>query len=148
MRDKPLTIPRMTLVLTASVDTRGMKGAMFTAEQRERMYVDTLIYYIRLFECRQAYATILFVENSGWNLDRISRHVRKSSFVQTHYVALDPNDFDLSKGKSYNELLMMQKVVEHSQIIGQEGRFVKLTGRFPLLNIDKMLYEYKRRGGG
>ena len=40
----------MPLLLTASIDTRGMRGAMFSAEERERMYVDTLNFYISEFE--------------------------------------------------------------------------------------------------
>ena len=60
------------LVLTASVDPRGMRSAMFSIPEREKMYVDTLNYYIRYFgKYPKDTFSIIFVENSGWDLNRI-----------------------------------------------------------------------------
>ena len=53
----------MPLLLTASIDTRGMRGAMFSAEERERMYIDTLNFYISEFEKRITWNLLRFHTN-------------------------------------------------------------------------------------
>lgn len=135
------------LLLTASVDTRGMKGAMFSAEDREQMYVSTLNYYIGLFEKRAIHLDMVFAENSGWDLMKMAENIHKSEFAEIEYLSFNPNDFDQTKGKSYNELLMMQKAIDSSKTIQEKGRFIKLTGRFPVMNLDKLLKELYCRGG-
>ena len=52
----------MPLLLTTSIDTRGMRGAMFSAEERERMYVDTLNFYISEYEKKGIRGQIDFAE--------------------------------------------------------------------------------------
>lgn len=135
------------MFLTASVDTRGMKGAKFSSTERERMYVDTLNYYVTLFHNLKKRQSIVFAENSGWDLDVLKQKVRRSDFIDIEYISLDFTLFDQSKGKSYNELLMMQLAISASSIIQNARRFAKITGRFPLKNIDRVLYELFRRGG-
>ena len=56
---------RLPLLMTASVSTRGMKGACFSDEQREQMYLETLRYYLETLPEDQP---IVFADNSGWNL--------------------------------------------------------------------------------
>lgn len=124
-----------------------MKGAMFSAEDREQMYVSTLNYYIDLFGKKSIYMEMVFAENSGWNLKSMAEKVHKSEFIKIEYLSFNPNDFDQTKGKSYNELLMMQKAIGKSKTIQRIGRFVKLTGRFPIINLDKLIRELYRRGG-
>lgn len=48
------------ILLTGSVDTRGMKGAEFSAEEREKMYIDTLNYYISDLSKRKDYFILVF----------------------------------------------------------------------------------------
>jgi hypothetical protein len=38
---------KIPLLMTASVATRGMKGADFTDEEREKMYLSTIRFYIK-----------------------------------------------------------------------------------------------------
>lgn len=127
------------LLLTASVDTRGMKGAKFTAWEREKMYVDTLNYYISDFSKRKDDFTIVFAENSGWKESSILSKLHKADNVSIEYVALSPEKFDQMKGKSYNEMLMIDLVTECNETIRQKGAFFKLTGRFSILNVYKLL---------
>lgn len=134
-------------MLTASVDTRGMKGAMFSAEDREQMYVSTLNYYIDLFSKRSVPISMVFAENSGWDLMKMAKNIHESEFVEIEYISFKPTEFDQTKGKSYNELLMMQKAIDSSRTIQAKGRFVKLTGRFPIINLDKLIKELYIRGG-
>ena len=136
----------MPLLLTASIDTRGMRGAMFSAEERERMYVDTLNFYISEFEKKGIGGQIVFAENSGWNKISVLRQLRTSPRVEIEYIALPAERFVQEKGKSYNELLMMDLAIEKSNFIAQAGRFFKLTGRFPILNALSLVEEAERWG--
>lgn len=139
----------LPLLMTASVSTRGMKCACFTDEERERMYIETLQYYNSLiWEEKQ---TIIFVDNSGWNLERIEQHVIPKKNVEIEYISLSPDIFDISKGKGYNELLLINKAIEQNDSIKKIGGFVKVTGRYPIYNIQfflKRMNNYILKRGG
>lgn len=134
------------LLLTASIDTRGMKGAMFAAKEREKMYVDTLNFYIRKFEERGIQGQIVFAENSGWRKETVLQKLNHSIMVEIEYIALGTDGFIQEKGKSYNELLMMDKAIVQSKLIQKTGCFFKLTGRFPILNAMDLIAEAERWG--
>ena len=134
------------LLLSASIDTRGMKGAMFAAEEREKMYVDTLNFYISKFHRRGIHGQIVFAENSGWPKERVLQQLQETTLVDIEYIALDTEGFIQEKGKSYNELLMMDRAIERSKLIQKANCFFKLTGRFPILNALKLVEEAERWG--
>ena len=129
------------ILLTASVDTRGMKGAKFTAEEREKMYVDTLNYYISDLSKRKGTFTLVFAENSGWNKISVIGKLKSSENVNVEYEALQPELFDQAKGKSYNEMLILDLVSASNKSIQKAGGFFKLTGRFPILNLYSLMKE-------
>ena len=83
----------MPLLLTASIDTRGMRGAMFSAEERERMYIDTLNFYISEFEKKGIGGQIVFAENSGWDKTSVVRQLRTFPRVEIEYIALPAERF-------------------------------------------------------
>lgn len=55
------------ILMSASVSPHGMKGAMYSDEEREQMYISTLQFYLKNFPQFH----YVFVENSGWDLSRI-----------------------------------------------------------------------------
>lgn len=124
-----------------------MKGALFTPEERESMYFETINYYVNLSHKLQRSIHIIFLENSGWNLNAFSQKIKPSPYCKIDYISLDPNYFDQTRGKSYNELLMMQLAISNNEIIKGRKQFIKLTGRIPLLNIASILAELEHRGG-
>lgn len=138
---------RIPLLLTASVDTRGMNGAKYSAREREKMYVDTLNFYIDDFTRRKEQLEVVFVENSGWNKHAILNKLHSSDCVFIEYISLDCNDFDQSKGKGYNEMLLLDKATVESQTVSVAGCFMKVTGRFPIKNLYSLMKEVERRGG-
>ena len=138
----------LPILLTASVDPRGMKGAKFSAEERERMYVDTLNYYITDLSSRKGTFQLVFAENSGWNPKSIMDKLKNRPNVTIEYISLNPDLFVQEKGKSYNEMKLIDMATSQSAYIKQAGAFFKVTGRFPILNIYNLLNEVKRRGGG
>lgn len=54
--------------------------------------------------------------------------------------------FDNPKGKGYNEYLMIKLALERSETLRGCTHFLKLTGRYPMLNIREMLGEMESRG--
>jgi len=123
----------LPVLMTASVDTRGMKGALFAAAEREKMYVETVRYYLDTI-CRDPRQKIVFCDNSGWDLPSLLAKVGRPSDA-VEWLSLDPNDFDISRGKCYNEMLLMTQAVERSRFIREAGAFFKVTGRYPVYNL-------------
>ena len=127
------------LLMTASVSTRGMKGACFTDEERETMYVTAIRYYIENLFPKDKTQKIIFAENSGWDLTSIKAQLPAYEDGRIEFISLDPCTFDISKGKGYNELLMINQVAQCSKIINEAGAFFKVTGRYPVYNIKYFL---------
>ncbi len=125
---------KLPVLMTASVSTHGMKGACFSDEQRESMYVGALSYYIEnlLVDKNQK---IVFAENSGWNIDSIKNKLPEYDSQQIEFVSVPYDLFDISKGKGYNELLLINKTVAQSKFIKEAGGFFKVTGRYPIYNL-------------
>ena len=138
----------LPILLTASVDTRGMKNAKFSAEEREKMYVDTLNYYISDLSKRKGQFTLIFAENSGWDKNSVIGKLNSSANVKVEYEALQPGLFDQTKGKSYNEMLILDLVSASNKSIREVGGFFKLTGRFPILNVYNLMKEVERHNWG
>lgn len=134
------------LVLTASVDPRGMKSAMFSVSEREKMYIDTLNFYIKDFgKHPKDFFSIIFVENSGWNLNRISSQLQRSSNTNIDMISLSPDLFCQKHGKGYNEMLLLDLCIQENKTIAQYGAFFKATGRFPIYNVRRLMKECSKK---
>lgn len=132
----------LPILMTASVSTRGMKGADFSDEAREKMYLETLEFYLHEFPGRE----IVFVENSGWDLDAFKARVNADAAALSHveFLSLNPDEFDVSKGKGYNESQMISKAIWWSPTIRVSGAFMKVTGRYPIYNLGYFLGQGER----
>lgn len=136
------------LLLTATINPNGMKNAKFSPKEREKMYIDTLNYYIYEFaKFPNESFSLVFLENSGWDSTTILNNLNKAPNVQIEYITLNSKEFNIEKGKSYNEMLLIDKGIEQSETIKKGKWFFKVTGRFPILNIYKLLKEVEKRGG-
>lgn len=135
--------------MTASVSTRGMKGARFSDEEREQMYLKTILFYLENLPADQP---IVFAENSGWDLSAFGKKVEKlakdvedgknstirlfsppSSRVE--FISVDPSICNQSRGKGYNEVLLINDAIRRSVAIRESGAFMKVTGRYPVRNV-------------
>lgn len=125
--------------MTASVSTRGMINADFTAAEREKMYVEALTYYIEHLLRKDNDQKIVFAENSGWDLENIKSKLPAYDDKRIEFISLSPEDFDVSRGKGYNDMLIINKVVEKSETIKHAGAFFKVTGRYPVYNMEYFL---------
>lgn len=126
---------RLPLLLTASVSTRGMVGADFNASEREQMYLETLRFYGREILSADAEQPLVFAENSGWDLKAMAAKLPPELARRIEWIAVDPSRCDISRGKGYNEILLIDSAVRQSSAIAAAGAFLKVTGRYPVFNL-------------
>lgn len=126
---------KLPILMTASISTRGMVGADFGDEEREKMYLETLGYYVDELLANDALRKIIFVENSGWDIDKFKSKILNLPEGRVEFLSLDPKCFDISKGKGYNELILINQAVERSCALREAGAFIKVTGRYPVYNL-------------
>ena len=128
-----------TLVMTASVDPNGM--ADISAEScngREDQYIRTLKFYA----AQECVPRILFVENSNWDLTRMRREVDSPKI---EWLSLNANSYPREWGKGYGEMYIMDRAIDWIGNNGIGGIVVKVTGRFPVLNIKTMVRDFLNR---
>ncbi len=130
------------LVMTAAVDPRGMPGlSVSDVPERSRQYLGTFRYYLE----NPAVYQIVFVENSGYDLLEFRDLAYRFPLKQVEFLSCDLNDYPRQLGKSYGEMRILDYVVDHSRLVSQANGFTKVTGRFPILNLDALLKEAEFR---
>ena len=128
----------LPVLMTASVDTRGMKDAAFSPQEREAMYGETLSRYLRTI-CEEMGAKIVFAENSGWDLTHLRARVPPMLVSQVEFLSLDPADFDIARGKGFNEARLLAEAASRSSFVREAGGFFKVTGRYPIYNLARFV---------
>jgi hypothetical protein len=132
---KPLNLEEdFALLMTATINVKGMpKAYPNTPEERQEIYFNSLKYYINN---HPRIRKIIFVENSGWSLDRVQRAIENNPYnKEVELISLDCNDFARELGKGYGECLLIEKGLEQSSIINGVTHFAKITGRIHLTNL-------------
>lgn len=127
-------VRHLPILMTASVSTRGMKGACFDDAAREKMYLEALRFYL----AELPEYPIVFAENSGWDLKVLAAKIPEAD-GRVEWLALDPRDYDISKGKGYNESILISQAIARSAAIAEAGAFMKVTGRYPIYNLRHFL---------
>lgn len=141
------------ILMTASVSTRGMKGACFSDEERFNMYLGALTFYIKYFLIDRKTdldIKIVFVDNSGWDLSTFRNILTEQFdngliFDNVEFISISTEIFDITKGKGYNELLMINHAVKKSKFISQAGYFFKVTGRYPIYNLANFIKDADKK---
>lgn len=136
--EKPQDLP---VPLTAAVSTHGMKWASFTDEEREDMYLSTFKWYL---ENMHGY-TFVFAENSDWDLEsfrsKLPQELLERHGDRIEFVSVPHSLCDISKGKGYNEMVIIREAIDRSAKIASAGCFFKATGRYPVYNLSRFLRE-------
>ena len=138
---------KLAIILTGTVSP-SVKGGSFTPAERFDMYTSTLDFYARTIGKSNP---IFFFENSNADLSEWNQRYKDSldlSVIQFRPDTDQYNGFDNSKGKGYNEYLMIKKGLSkayNTLPISNLTHFLKITGRYPMLNIKKILAEGERR---
>ena len=128
--------------MTASVNPRGMSGLSVNGiAEREGQYLGTLQFYL---QC-DAIGEIVFIENSAHDLAAFRKLTEAYPQKRVEFISCDLNGYPREWGKSYGELLTLDYASEHSALVKEAGGYFKVTGRFPILNIGRLLAEASRR---
>lgn len=144
---------KIAILLTSTVCPQVM-GANFSVPERMEMYRSTLQYYAKTIG--KDYPIVL-VENSDVDLSVWKEEFKDSLQLEIlqftpptlqNRTIVDVKDygFDNRKGKGYNEYLMIKLALQRSQTLQSCSHFMKITGRYPMLNIKEMLAEMEKRG--
>lgn len=135
----PIELEDISLIMTASVDPKGMPSAATVPDpmQREGDYITALKYY--LTEHPQI-RKIVFAENSGWPLDRLRQTADQHlNGQQLEFLSFSLNDFPRQLGKSYGEMLLLDHVFEESALVKSTTYVAKVTGRNRVLNLTRLI---------
>lgn len=133
---------KLAILLTATVKVQA-RGGQFTIDERAEMYASTLRYYAKTIGER---IPIIFCENSDYDLSAFKKEF--DSALNIEWIQLRPDcglPFDKNKGKSYNEYLMIKEGVTRSYKLKECTHFMKITGRYAMLNINSVISEIERR---
>ena len=133
---------KLAILLTATVKVQVV-GGNFTVEERAKMYEDTLMFYAQNIGKRYP---IIFLENSDYDLSEFRQ--KFDDLLDIEWIQVLPTSkvpFLPSKGKGYNEYLMIKKGIECSEKLKTCTHFLKITGRYAMLNITTMIREIIER---
>lgn len=131
------------ILLTATVNPKGMQGANFSVTERTEMYADALRFYA------EKGLKVVFAENSGilselHNSQKERKETIFSEFLDCPNVELvdvSGPEYDQLRGKGYNETILLHKAILASEFVKEAGCFFKITGRLKVLNVEKLLKE-------
>lgn len=139
----PANMP--VLLLTAAVDARNGRGCLFSTEERKRQYLHAFGFYMRFLVRNQDICKgIVLCENSGADLSPFKVLVPETVRDRVEFVSLDKDAFRPEMGKSYNEMLTLDMAVFDSSLLREDGLFLKLTGRYPIWNIRRLVRDLVR----
>lgn len=110
-------------------------------KEREQQYLGTLQFYLQGDAVRE----IVFIENSGHDLSAFRELSAGYPQKRVEFISCDLNGYPRQLGKSYGELLTLDYASDHSSLVKEAGGYFKVTGRFPILNIGKLLAEASSR---
>jgi hypothetical protein len=140
---------KLALLLTATVEV-AVKGGNFTTKERMEMYTSTLRYYAKTLGRS---VPIYVVENSNADLTPWTEEFEDSLDLTVFQFRPDNpalyEGFDPSRGKGYNEYLMIKKglvLMANTPPHQSVTHFLKITGRYPMLNVRQIINEVSRRG--
>jgi hypothetical protein len=126
--------------MTASVDATGCSGARFSVAKRLRQYKSAFKFYLHVVERCRNIKWLCFCENTGWDLSEFKQMVPADLSDRVRVVSLPLDGFDGWYGKSYNEMLLIDKALRLPSALGDfEGMCVKVTGRYPIYNIGHLI---------
>lgn len=131
------------LILSASIKPNAMADvSIVDPAAREADYLSTLRYYL---EHHPGFKRIVFIDNSGWPLDRFKELADSvAPDRQIELISLNLNDFPPHLGKSYGEMLLLERGIEQSRLVHESIYLAKLTGRTPLLNLTQVVQSIRR----
>ena len=134
----------MLAIVTGTIQPGVEVGQLTIRNTTERLkqYIDSIQFLID----SKAFSKIIFCENSGYGVEELKElevAARKEN-IQLELLSFVGNKEQLLiHGKGYGEGEIMKYVFCHSHVIGNEKAFVKITGRMKIVNIKKIVSNFK-----
>lgn len=126
---------KICILLTATIDPKGIIHMKRNDPLvREKDYINA----IKKWKSKIAYP-IVFCENSGYNLCKVEKIMKKSANRKFETLQFDGQDFPRELGKGYGELLTIKYAIEHSTLIRHSEYVIKINGRYFVKNIMKII---------
>jgi len=127
--------PNICILLTATIDP---KGVIFVERNnpiiRENDYIKALKRWINMQEF-----SVVFCENSGYKIDKIKNVIKKHRKKNIEILQFDGQCFPRELGKGYGEAIIIDYAIKHSKLIKSSEYVIKVTGRYFVKNIKKMV---------
>ncbi len=146
MTDKQTDVPcvvLMTATITPPKNAVALKRV--DCKQRENDYAEALKYYLSIPD--QYVDRIIFAENSNSDLSNLKKVVNDTSHNKTveFLEYKNGNNFPPQYGRGYGELKLIDYAVDNSKILTEDDFIWKVTGRYKLLNIIKLIKTQPKR---
>jgi hypothetical protein len=136
-RDRP---PKVVLLLTATIDARNVSFVERTDPlERAKDYRDAL----RWLAGASLSSPVVFCENSGYDLTEFVRDLEGNG-PSVEWLQFCAPRCDPSVGKGRGELGIIRYAVDNSATISSADLVVKVTGRYKILNICRVLASLER----
>ena len=131
------------LILTACIQPKNIPFLERNSE-KDRLR-DYKIAFTKWCESKSI-EKIIFVENSGYNLEFFYEEAKKFSEKKIEILSSNLNNtFNKSLGKGYGEHLCFKEVIEKSKLFKESKFFIKVTGRYYIKNYQNILKEFKKK---
>lgn len=127
--------PNICILLTATINPQGV---VFVKRSnpiiRENDYIKAFKSWINMQEF-----SIVFCENSGYKIDKIKNIIKKHRKKNIEILQFDGQCFPRELGKGYGEAIIIDYAIKHSKLIKSSEYVIKVTGRYFVKNIKKMI---------
>ena len=124
----------IVVLLTATVNVRGVSFMKRSDPQvRLKDYEQSL----RLWLANPDSPTLIFCENSGYNLTPLMRIYKECNpySKKAEFLSFDGNNYARDLGKGYGEIQTIDYALQHSKFIGSDTMVIKVTGRYYIANV-------------
>lgn len=129
------------LLLSASIDPLGKAPARADPLVREQDYRGGLKFALENYP---RIRKIVFVENSGWPLDRIESVASDNPLgKEIEFISLSLNDYPPEYGKGYGESMLLDEAMSRSRLVLGVTHVGKTNGRLTLHNMSQIIERSK-----
>jgi hypothetical protein len=126
------------ILLTGCINPDGMHfTTLQNVDIRKNQYIDAINHYLEQTNCQ-----ILFVENSGCDLSSEFINRPPKDLERLEFLTFQGNNYDKRLGKGYGEMSILSYALTNSSFIKDCAFICKITGRYKVLNIKKLLQFY------
>lgn len=128
------------LLLTATVTPHPQMGALAVRapEERFEQYCDAFRLLVSS-GASELFDSIILCENSGFPLERFDEAF-SDSVARVVYAPVEMDDSAGKYGRGYSEMLLIDKALAQvTEVIGEDDRIWKLTGRYQIKNLAKVV---------